>query len=333
MFSVLGLNKNMAQNTNPPVIQTLQSSNYLVPYNGWVSTGMTRDDAGNLYISEGCSIRKISYTTLTENNLSTPFLGNPSLPGYAGDGQTNLGATILFNNPQQFHINGLAYYNNILYIVDNGNQCVRAYDLNAKVITLFAGTPGVSGTTGQNGPALSTALNNPSSIVVDKNNGDLYITEDDRISKISNGMITTVSNEYSRSLAISSNGSLFTVHKAKNNGRIIISQIDLLNSNNENDLAGSGIMMDLNYTGDAGPQGFGYGYIGNKYYTNDVLSIAWDENNQYLYLYAIDYNNYVAIKMIDLNPLDNGGSPQISTILYNTFTALYNSSGGGVNSR
>jgi hypothetical protein len=77
-----------------------------------------------------------------------------------------------------------------LYIADTFNSRIRK--VSNGVITTVAGSGGYS-YGGDNGPATSAKLNSPSAVAVDAG-GNLYIadTTNDRIRKVSNGVITTV---------------------------------------------------------------------------------------------------------------------------------------------
>ena len=77
-----------------------------------------------------------------------------------------------------------------LYIADTGNNRIRK--VSNGVITTVAGN-GAQGFSGDNGPATSAQLNDPSGVAVDSA-GNLYIADSDnnRIREVSNGVITTV---------------------------------------------------------------------------------------------------------------------------------------------
>ena len=77
-----------------------------------------------------------------------------------------------------------------LYIADTGNSRIRK--VSNGVITTVAGN-GTHGFSGDNGPATSAQLYNPDGVAVDPA-GNLYIADtlDNRIRKVSNGVITTV---------------------------------------------------------------------------------------------------------------------------------------------
>ena len=77
-----------------------------------------------------------------------------------------------------------------LYIADTANNRIRK--VSNGVITTVAGN-GTAGFSGDNGPATSAQLTDPEGVAVDSA-GNLYIadTGNNRIRKVSNGVITTV---------------------------------------------------------------------------------------------------------------------------------------------
>lgn len=78
-----------------------------------------------------------------------------------------------------------------LYIADTNNQVIRKID-STGIATIVAGS-GNQGFSGDGGAATSAALNNPLGIAVDAG-GNLYIadTQNQRVRKVSNGVITTI---------------------------------------------------------------------------------------------------------------------------------------------
>ena len=104
--------------------------------------------------------------------------------GFSGDGGPATSA--LLNSPQGVAVDSAGN----LYIADNGNSRIRK--VSNGVITTVAGN-GTLGFSGDNGPATSAQLNRPFGVAVDSA-GDLYIADagNNRIRKISNGVITTV---------------------------------------------------------------------------------------------------------------------------------------------
>ncbi len=128
--------------------------------------------------------------SITQSSSSGPpdivetVAGASSLYGYAGDGGPATGA--LLNAPTDVALDASGN----LYIADSGNNRIRIVSPSG-VITTFAGT-GVAGFSGDNGPASSATFTGPAKIVFDSS-GNLYLTADNRVRKISTGgIITTV---------------------------------------------------------------------------------------------------------------------------------------------
>lgn len=104
--------------------------------------GLAVDGDGNLYIADigNHAIRKVD----TSGNILT-IAGNGTA-GYSGDG--GAASTARLNNPS-----GLCIHNGYLYVCDASNFVIRRINLTTGIITLFAGTPGQSGFSGDGGPA------------------------------------------------------------------------------------------------------------------------------------------------------------------------------------
>ncbi len=81
-----------------------------------------------------------------------------------------------------------------LYITDQGNNRIRMVNMTTRLITTIAGN-GVTGYSGDGGPATAAELNHPYGIDIDRK-GNLYIAEDgnNTIRKVSasTGIITTI---------------------------------------------------------------------------------------------------------------------------------------------
>jgi uncharacterized protein (TIGR03437 family) len=137
------------------------------------------DSAGNLYIADywNYRIRKVS------KGVITTVAGNGT-PGFSGDNWLATSAQLLY--PGWVAVDSAGS----LYIADGGNSRIRK--VSNGVITTVAGngTPGFSGDGGQ---ATSAELYEPSGVAVDSA-GNLYIadTRNNRIRKVSSGVITTV---------------------------------------------------------------------------------------------------------------------------------------------
>jgi uncharacterized protein (TIGR03437 family) len=145
--------------------------------------GLAVDSAGNLYIVDtgNLRIRKIS------NGVITTLAGNGT-QGFSGDGPATSAQFNLYNSG---YPNGVAVDSaGNVYIVDSGNKRIRK--ISNGVISTVAGN-GMTGFSGDNGPATSAELNEPEGLAADSA-GNLYIADwqNNRIRMVSNGVISTV---------------------------------------------------------------------------------------------------------------------------------------------
>jgi uncharacterized protein (TIGR03437 family) len=141
--------------------------------------GVALDSAGNLYIADGNSnrIRKVS------NGITTTVAGS-GVAGFSGDNGPATSAKLAGAWAVALDSAGN------LYIADGNNNRIRK--VSDGVITTVAGN-GTQGFSGDNNLATSAALAAPVGVVVDST-GNVYIadTDNSRIRKVSNGVITTV---------------------------------------------------------------------------------------------------------------------------------------------
>jgi sugar lactone lactonase YvrE len=141
--------------------------------------GLVVDSSGNLYFTDGDNdvVRKVS------NGVITTVAGNGAI-GFGGDGGPATNAQ--FWGPTAVAVDSAGN----LYITDGDNRRIRK--VSNGTITTVAGN-GAYGFSGDNGPAANAELDGPKGIAVDSA-GNLYITDNlnDRIRKVSNGVITTV---------------------------------------------------------------------------------------------------------------------------------------------
>jgi len=137
--------------------------------------GVTLDSDGNVYIADTANqrIRKI---TLSTGKIDT--VAGDGTAGYSGDNVPAISAEL----SQPFAI-ALDAAGNI-YIPDSGNNRIRKVSASG-TITTFAGD-GLAGYGGDNGPATSAYLRQPSGVALDAA-GNLYIadTENSAIRKVS----------------------------------------------------------------------------------------------------------------------------------------------------
>jgi uncharacterized protein (TIGR03437 family) len=142
--------------------------------------GVAVDSAGNLYIADTYNqrIRKVS------NGVITTVAGTGTHGPSSGDNSPATSASLF--SPTGVAVDSAGN----LYIADTGNSRIRK--VSNGIITTVAGNGGY-GFNGDNGLATSAQLYNPEGIAVDSA-GNLYIADtlDNRIRKVSNGVITTV---------------------------------------------------------------------------------------------------------------------------------------------
>lgn len=141
-----------------------------------------QDQSGNLYISDNSNhrIRKV-----TPSGVISTFAGT-GIAGFGGDGGLARNATLSYPSGILFDSAG-----NML-VSDDGNNRIRKIDTSG-IITTIAGT-GVASYSGDGGPALAAALDQPWALALDAT-GNLYFSDilNERVRKIDTaGIITTV---------------------------------------------------------------------------------------------------------------------------------------------
>jgi trimeric autotransporter adhesin len=151
------------------------------------------DSAGNAYIadSDNYRLRKVSGGTIAT------IAGNGNYRS-SGDGGPATSASL-------FSPNAVAVDSAVnLYISDYDNQRIRKVfygTITTATISTLAGN-GIRGFSGNGGPATSASLNFPGGVAVDSA-GNVYIADtiNQRIRKVSNGIITTVAGNGTRAFS------------------------------------------------------------------------------------------------------------------------------------
>jgi sugar lactone lactonase YvrE len=145
-------------------------------------TGVAVDPLGNVYIADTVNHR----VQRVLNGVVTTVAGIGT-SGFSGDGGPAVAAQL--NNPGGVAVDPFA----TVYILDNGNARIRR--VSNGVITTVAGS-GLTGSSGDGGPAASAQLFNPVDVAVAPE-GDVYVAEQgsNRIRRISNGVITAVAGD------------------------------------------------------------------------------------------------------------------------------------------
>lgn len=136
--------------------------------------GIAVDATGNLFISDTRNqvIREVSASgTFTINTVA-----GIGTAGYTGDGSPATAAQL--SNPQGIAVSSSGK----LFIADSRNQVIRM--VNAGVISTFAGT-GVSGHSGDGGPATAADLSSPNDVKVDAA-GNVFIADSSNTVRIIN---------------------------------------------------------------------------------------------------------------------------------------------------
>ncbi|PZF71894.1 T9SS type A sorting domain-containing protein [Taibaiella soli] len=254
--------------------------------NTYSPSAVNVDAAGNVYISDAYRLRKVDAAT----NIISTIAGN-GIQGSSGDGGPATAAQ--FSN-----IVGTATdtYGNV-YIADASDYKIRKID-TAGTVTTFAGT-GVSGYSGDGGPAVNAKLSGLSGLAMSPDKSILYLTDGSTIRQImlNTGIINTIAG-ISGSSGTTGDGGLATaatLYTPKNlatdtAGNIYI--VDMYDNRIRKITITTGIITTFaggsqGFQGDGGPS-----TAAKFHYPTDI---AFDINGN---MYIVDEDNY-RIRRID----------------------------------
>jgi len=153
--------------------------------NAAISTpaGLAMDGAGNIYFADTGNqiIRRIGI-----DGVITTVAGTPQTQGYSGDGGAATAAELSLPQGVALDASG------DLYIADTGNGVIREVDAATGTISTVAGVAGIANFNGD-GTATASHLNQPWSVAVASDNS-VYIADsgNNRIRRLSGGMLSTV---------------------------------------------------------------------------------------------------------------------------------------------
>lgn len=177
--------------------------------NLYIADTAAADSAGNIYFADAIDnqIRKIS------NGQVSVVVGSGT-PGFSGDNGPALDAKL--TGPRGIALDAAGN----LYIADTGNQRIRK--VSNGVITTVVGGGAPSNGLGDNGPASSAVLNYPWGVGVDSS-GSIYIedTLDNRIRKVSGGVITTIAGGGSSPVLFARSAGTFANTGSMSTGRTL----------------------------------------------------------------------------------------------------------------
>lgn len=143
-------------------------------------TGVAVDNAGYVYVADSFNftIRKIA-----PDGMVTTLAGTPGVPG-SDDG---VGNAAQFRRPMALAVDRAG----IVYVVDTGNHSVRKITPDGAVSTFAGPTPSTEGNAGAvDGFGTDARFRGPGGVALDEA-GNLYVTDDGTIRKISTDRFVT----------------------------------------------------------------------------------------------------------------------------------------------
>jgi hypothetical protein len=149
----------------------------------WGPQGVAVDAAGHLFIADTRNNR-VRAVDLASGVITTVAGGGTA--GYRGDGGQAIFARL--SAPTGLAVDASGN----LFIVDSGNQRIREVDPVTGLITTVAGN-GAAAYSGEGGPAVAAALNNPTALAMDAG-GNLFIADKGnvRVRELANGVLVNI---------------------------------------------------------------------------------------------------------------------------------------------
>lgn len=241
------------------------------------------DTFGNVYIADAFNhrVRKITAAT----GIMSTIAGNGT-PAYTGDGGAATSASLYA--PIGVAVDAAAN----VYIVDNGNHCIRKVNASTGIITTVAGS-GIAGFSGDGGAATAAKLYAPYDVTLDTA-GNLYIADvsNNRIRKVNvkTGIISTVAG--TGAAGFSGDGGAATAAKLYQPFSVVVDLAgnmfitDSYNHRIRKVNAATGVITTIAGTGTASYAGDGGAAIAAQF--NTPYSLALDVLGN---VYVSDFNN------------------------------------------
>ena len=171
--------------------------------------GMAVSSIGVIYLADttNCLVEKVLATGGTPS-----IVAETGVCGESGDGGPATSA--MLNHPSDVAVGG----SGDLYIADSGNEVIREVDATTGIITVVAGTPGSTTSSGDGGPATSASFHHLQGLTLDGAN-NLFVSDAPqlvrRIDAVT-GVISTVAGNVTLAAGYSGDGSAATSAQINN---------------------------------------------------------------------------------------------------------------------
>jgi sugar lactone lactonase YvrE len=132
--------------------------------------GVTVDTVNNLVYIANTYVHNVRVVSRTSGIITT--VAGTGVPGYSGDGGLANGAKLYFPTSVTVDNN-----NNLVYIAEGNNNCVRVVNRTSGIISTFAGICTSAGYSGDGGLAINATLSYPMGMTIDPNTNSMYIAD------------------------------------------------------------------------------------------------------------------------------------------------------------